>query len=95
MIRTRSAIVPEPGEKWRNVERELRTPDPNPALARWENVGWRHTEDHFRRFDDRYPIVGGHEYSYSGDVEAVDPGMRFAVGDGVAVGVLRVRGFVR
>ncbi|MBX5467406.1 MAG: NDMA-dependent alcohol dehydrogenase [Firmicutes bacterium] len=83
-MKTKAAVVWEPGGRWEVEELELDPPREHEVLVRMVVSGLCHSDEHLREGDlnARYPIVGGHEGS--GVVEAVGPNVtRVKPGDHV------------
>jgi NDMA-dependent alcohol dehydrogenase len=83
-VKTRAAVLWEPGKSWEVDELVLDGPGENELLVRYTHAGLCHSDEHLRHGDmvPRFPIVGGHEGS--GVVEEVGAGVsRAKVGDHV------------
>jgi len=81
-VKTRAAVLDQPGTDWAITELELDEPKAGEVLVRWVAAGLCHSDEHLRTGDivGRFPIVGGHEGA--GIVEKVGPGVtRVSVGD--------------
>ena len=83
-MKTKAAVLWEPGKSWEIDELELDGPHDNEVLIRYTHAGLCHSDEHLRHGDmvPRFPIVGGHEGA--GIVEEVGPGVtRVEPGDHV------------
>lgn len=83
-MKTRAAVLWNPGEKWSIEELELDDPGPGEITVRMRATGLCHSDDHnvTRDLPAPLPLVGGHEGA--GEVVAVGPGVtRFSAGDRV------------
>ena len=62
-MKTKAAMLREPGSDWEIAELELDEPKANEVLIRWVAAGLCHSDEHLRHGDivPRFPIVGGHE----------------------------------
>jgi S-(hydroxymethyl)glutathione dehydrogenase/alcohol dehydrogenase len=81
-MRTRAAVIRQPGKPWELTSLELDEPRQGEVLIRFAASGMCHSDEHLRTGDSvpRLPIVGGHEGA--GVIEATGPGVtRVAVGD--------------
>src|ERR1700727_865174 len=81
-MRTKAAIIREPGKPWEITELELDEPKAGEVRMAFRASGMCHSDEHIRTGDStgRLPMVGGHEGA--GVVEAVGPGVtRVKVGD--------------
>lgn len=95
-MRTRAAIIREPGKPWELTELELDEPRAGEVRIKLAASGMCHSDEHLRTGDSvcRLPIVGGHEGA--GMVEAVGPGVtRVAAGDRVVCSFIPVCGTCR
>ncbi|HUZ23812.1 MAG TPA: NDMA-dependent alcohol dehydrogenase [Streptosporangiaceae bacterium] len=95
-MRTRAAIVREPGKPWELTQLELDEPHAGEVQIKFAASGMCHSDEHLRTGDatGRLPIVGGHEGA--GVVEAVGPGVtRVAVGDHVVCSFIPACGTCR
>lgn len=75
-MKTKAAVLWEPGTKWEVEELELDEPREREVLIRYEASGLCHSDEHTRDgtlSQQRVPVVGGHEGS--GVIEAVGPGV--------------------
>ncbi|MBX5468162.1 MAG: alcohol dehydrogenase catalytic domain-containing protein, partial [Firmicutes bacterium] len=76
-MKTRAAVIWEPGQDWEVLDLELDPPKEREVLIRWRASGLCHSDEHVRAGKTssftRYPVVGGHEGA--GIVEAVGPGV--------------------
>ncbi|MBX5468161.1 MAG: NDMA-dependent alcohol dehydrogenase [Firmicutes bacterium] len=85
-MKTRAAVIWEPGQDWEVMDLELDPPKEREVLIRWRAAGLCHSDEHIRAGKGNpntpYPMVGGHEGA--GIVEAVGPGVeRVKPGDHV------------
>jgi S-(hydroxymethyl)glutathione dehydrogenase/alcohol dehydrogenase len=83
-LKTRAAVVIEPGKPFEIEELELDAPGPNEVLIRFTHAGLCHSDLHIMTGDlpARLPMVGGHEGA--GIVEDIGPGVtRVKPGDHV------------
>ena len=73
-MKTKAAMLREPGADWEIAELELDEPKANEVLIRWVAAGLCHSDEHLRHGDivPRFPIVGGHEGA--GVIEKCGPG---------------------
>ena len=73
-MRTRAAIIREPGKPWEITELELDEPRAGEVRITFRASGMCHSDEHLRTGDStgRLPMVGGHEGA--GVIEAVGPG---------------------
>jgi alcohol dehydrogenase (nicotinoprotein) len=88
-MRTRAAVIREPGEPWELTELELDEPRRGEVLIKFAASGMCHSDEHLRTGGavGRLPLVGGHEGA--GVVEAVGEGVtRVSPGDRVGVAAL-------
>src|SRR5665213_2244899 len=95
-MRTRAAIIREPGKPWEVTTLELDDPGPGEVLIKFTASGMCHSDEHMRSGDTegRLPMVGGHEGA--GVVEAVgDAVMRVRVGDHVVCSFIPACGACR
>ncbi|MEX0426734.1 NDMA-dependent alcohol dehydrogenase [Nocardioides sp. DS6] len=95
-MRTRAAVIREPGKPWEVTELELDEPKAGEVRIRFAYSGMCHSDEHIRTGDatGRLPMVGGHEGS--GFVEAVGPQVtRVAVGDRVVCSFIPACGTCR
>ncbi|RBY84480.1 NDMA-dependent alcohol dehydrogenase [Blastococcus sp. TF02A-30] len=95
-MRTRAAVLREPGTDYEIVELEVRDPGPGEVLVEMAYAGLCHSDEHLRHANPggRYPIVGGHEGS--GVVTAVGPGVTgVAPGDHIVTSFLPACGHCR
>lgn len=96
-MKTRAAVVSEPGAEWEVVELDLDPPQAGEVLVRFVACGLCHSDEHLRTGNAgvaKYPMVGGHEGA--GVVEAVGEGVRgVAVGDHVVVSFVPACGHCR
>jgi len=73
-LKTRAAVVKQPGGPWEIEELDLDPPKANEVLVRFMASGLCHSDEHIREGGFRsYPMVGGHEGA--GIVEEVGPGV--------------------
>lgn len=95
-MRTRAAIIREPGKPWELTDLELDEPHAGEVRIKLAASGLCHSDEHLRTGDSRcrLPIVGGHEGA--GVVEAVGSGVtRVAPGDRVVCSFIPVCGTCR
>ena len=95
-MKTKAAMLREPGADWEIAELELDEPKANEVLIRWVAAGLCHSDEHLRHGDivPRFPIVGGHEGA--GIIEKCGPGVsRVKQGDHVVTSFLPVCGHCR
>ncbi|MGH3316457.1 MAG: NDMA-dependent alcohol dehydrogenase [Nocardioidaceae bacterium] len=95
-MRTRAAVIREPGKPWEITELELDEPGAGEVRIRFAASGMCHSDEHVRTGDSvcRLPMVGGHEGS--GVVEAVGSGVsRVEVGDHVVCSFIPACGSCR
>ena len=95
-MRTRAAIIREPGKPWEVTTLELDDPGRGEVLIKFTASGMCHSDEHMRSGDTegRLPMVGGHEGA--GVVEAVgDAVTRVCVGDHVVCSFIPACGACR
>jgi alcohol dehydrogenase (nicotinoprotein) len=95
-MRTRAAVIREPGKPWEITELELDEPRQGEVLIAFRASGMCHSDEHLRTGDStgRLPLVGGHEGA--GVIEAVGAGVtRVAVGDHVVCSFIPACGVCR
>jgi alcohol dehydrogenase (nicotinoprotein) len=95
-MRTRAAVIREPGKPWELTELELDEPRRGEVRIKFAASGMCHSDEHLRTGDaiGRLPIVGGHEGA--GVVEAVGPGVtRVEEGDHVVCSFIPACGTCR
>jgi NDMA-dependent alcohol dehydrogenase len=95
-MRTRAAIIREPGKPWVITELELDEPQADEVRIGFVASGMCHSDEHLRTGDSvaRLPMVGGHEGA--GIVEAVGERVtRVAVGDHVVCSFIPACGVCR
>jgi alcohol dehydrogenase (nicotinoprotein) len=95
-MRTRAAIIREPGKGWEVTELELDDPKAGEVLIAFKASGLCHSDDHLQTGDStgRLPMVGGHEGA--GVIEAVGPGVtRVKPGDHVVCSFIPACGICR
>ncbi len=95
-MRTRAAIIREPGKPWEVTELELDEPRAGEVRIRFMASGMCHSDEHLRTGDStgRLPMVGGHEGA--GVIEAVGPDVtRVKVGDHVVCSFIPACGTCR
>ncbi|HEX9042593.1 MAG TPA: NDMA-dependent alcohol dehydrogenase [Trebonia sp.] len=95
-MRTRAAIIREPGKPWEVTELELDEPRAGEVRIRFMAAGMCHSDEHLRTGDStgRLPMVGGHEGA--GVIEAVGPDVtRVKVGDHVVCSFIPACGTCR
>ncbi|WP_406725023.1 Zn-dependent alcohol dehydrogenase [Streptomyces sp. GD-15H] len=83
-MKTKAAVVFEPGRPWEVVELELDPPKAGEVQVRFVAAGLCHSDEYMRlgELRPRYPLVGGHEGA--GVIEAVGEGVTgLSVGDPV------------
>jgi alcohol dehydrogenase (nicotinoprotein) len=83
-VKTRAAVIVEPGKPFEIEELELSGPQANEVLIRYTHAGLCHSDLHVMNgdFTARLPMVGGHEGA--GIIEDVGPGVsRVKPGDHV------------
>jgi NDMA-dependent alcohol dehydrogenase len=96
VLKTRAAVIRQPGQQWEIAELDLDGPRANEVLVRFMASGLCHSDEHVRNGDApvRLPMVGGHEGA--GVVEAVGPGVtRLKQGDHVVTSFITVCGRCR
>ena len=74
-MKTKAAVMREPGKDWEVTELDVDPPKAGEVLMRFVAAGLCHSDDHIRTGDlqGRYPVVGGHEGA--GIVEQVGAGV--------------------
>jgi alcohol dehydrogenase (nicotinoprotein) len=95
-MRTRAAVIREPGKPWELTELELDEPRRGEVLIAFAASGMCHSDEHLRTGDavGRLPLVGGHEGA--GVVEAVGEGVtRVSPGDHVVCSFIPACGTCR
>ncbi|TNC26870.1 NDMA-dependent alcohol dehydrogenase [Amycolatopsis alkalitolerans] len=95
-MRTRAAVIREPGKPWELTELELDEPKTGEVRIKFAVSGMCHSDEHLRTGDSlcRLPIVGGHEGA--GVVEAVGEGVtRVRPGDHVVCSFIPACGTCR
>lgn len=95
-MRTRAAIIREPGKPWEVTELELDEPRAGEVRIFFAVSGMCHSDEHLRTGDSvgRLPLVGGHEGA--GVVESVGEGVtRVAPGDHVVCSFIPACGVCR
>jgi alcohol dehydrogenase (nicotinoprotein) len=95
-MRTRAAIIREPGKPWEVTELELDEPRAGEVRIRFVASGMCHSDEHLRTGDStgRLPMVGGHEGA--GVIEAVGPDVtRVRPGDHVVCSFIPACGICR
>jgi alcohol dehydrogenase (nicotinoprotein) len=95
-MKTRAAIIREPGKPWELAELELDEPRDGEVRIRFAVSGMCHSDEHIRTGDSvgRLPMVGGHEGA--GVVETVGRGVtRVAAGDHVVCSFIPACGICR
>jgi S-(hydroxymethyl)glutathione dehydrogenase/alcohol dehydrogenase len=95
-VKTRAAVLHQPGTDWEIEELELDDPGPGQVLIRYVASGLCHSDEHVRdgTLEVRLPLIGGHEGS--GIIEKVGPGVdRVAEGDHVVCSFLPSCGHCR
>jgi S-(hydroxymethyl)glutathione dehydrogenase/alcohol dehydrogenase len=95
-MRTRAAVIREPGKPWDLTHLDLDDPGAGEVRIRFAASGMCHSDEHVRTGDAvcRLPMVGGHEGS--GVVEAVGPAVsRVGVGDHVVCSFIPACGVCR
>src|ERR1700728_4977119 len=83
-MRTRAAIIREPGKPWEITDLSLDEPREGEVRIAFKASGLCHSDEHLQTGDStgRLPMVGGHEGA--GVIEAVGPGVtRVRAGDHV------------
>src|SRR6201996_8397873 len=95
-MRTRAAIIREPGKPWEITELELDEPRQGEVLIKFAASGMCHSDEHLRTGDStgRLPMVGGHEGA--GIIEATGPDVtRVKPGDHVVCSFIPACGICR
>ena len=95
-MRTRAAIIREPGKPWEVTELELDEPRAGEVRIKFMASGMCHSDEHLRTGDStgRLPMVGGHEGA--GVIEAVGPDVtRVKAGDHVVCSFIPACGICR
>ena len=95
-MRTKAAIIREPGKPWEITELELDEPKVGEVRIAFHASGMCHSDEHLRTGDStgRLPMVGGHEGA--GVIEAVGPDVtRVKVGDHVVCSFIPACGTCR
>lgn len=95
-MRTRAAVLREPGTEYEIVDLDVLDPGPGEVQVELAYAGLCHSDEHLRHSNPggRYPIVGGHEGA--GVVTAVGPGVTsVAPGDQVITSFLPACGHCR
>jgi alcohol dehydrogenase (nicotinoprotein) len=95
-MRTRAAIIREPGKPWEITELELDEPRAGEVRIAFRASGMCHSDEHLKTGDStgRLPMVGGHEGA--GVIEAVGPDVtRVKVGDHVVCSFIPACGICR
>jgi NDMA-dependent alcohol dehydrogenase len=96
-VKTRAAVIREPGLEWEVTELDLDEPRAHEVLVRVEVSGLCHSDEHIREDGGdhvRYPMVGGHEGA--GVIEKVGPGVsRVSEGDHIITSWIPVCGHCR
>jgi alcohol dehydrogenase (nicotinoprotein) len=95
-MRTKAAIIREPGKPWEITELELDQPGQGEVRIKFVASGLCHSDEHLRTGDStgRLPMVGGHEGA--GVIEAVGPGVtRVKDGDHVVCSFIPACGICR
>jgi len=95
-MRTRAAIIREPGKPWEISELELDEPRQGEVRIAFKASGLCHSDEHLQTGDStgRLPMVGGHEGA--GVIEAVGPGVtRVRAGDHVVCSFIPACGTCR
>ena len=95
-MRTRAAIIREPGKPWEVTELELDEPRSGEVRVKFVASGMCHSDEHLRTGDStgRLPMVGGHEGA--GVIEAVGPDVtRVRPGDHVVCSFIPACGVCR
>ena len=89
-MRTRAAIIREPGKPWEIAELELDEPRAGEVRVAFKASGLCHSDEHLQTGDatGRLPMVGGHEGA--GVVEAVVEQVTAIVGKGAQVTITSV-----
>jgi len=95
-MRTKAAIIREPGKPWEITELELDEPKAGEVRIAFKASGMCHSDEHLKTGDStgRLPMVGGHEGA--GVIEATGPAVtRVKAGDRVACSYIPVCGTCR
>jgi alcohol dehydrogenase (nicotinoprotein) len=95
-MRTRAAVIREPGQPWEITDLDLDEPRAGEVRIRFAASGMCHSDEHLRTGDatGRLPMVGGHEGA--GVVEAAGPGVtRVKTGDHVVCSFIPACGICR
>jgi NDMA-dependent alcohol dehydrogenase len=95
-MRTKAAIIREPGKPWEITELELDEPREGEVRIAFKASGMCHSDEHLQTGDSsgRLPMVGGHEGA--GVIEAVGPGVtRVKAGDHVVCSFIPACGTCR
>ena len=95
-MRTKAAIIREPGKPWEITELELDEPKAGEVRIAFKASGMCHSDEHLQTGDStgRLPMVGGHEGA--GVIEAVGPDVtRVKVGDHVVCSFIPACGICR
>lgn len=95
-MKTKAAILREPGTDWEITELDLDPPKTGEVLLRMVAAGLCHSDEHLRTRDlpPRFPMAGGHEGA--GIVEEAGPGVtRLKPGDHVVGSFLPACGHCR
>ncbi|MCL2586444.1 MAG: NDMA-dependent alcohol dehydrogenase [Streptosporangiales bacterium] len=94
-MRTKAAVIREPGKQWEITELELDEPRQGEVRVKFAASGLCHSDEHLRTGDaGRLPMVGGHEGA--GIVEAVGPSVtRVRPGDHVVCSFIPACGTCR
>jgi len=95
-MRTRAAVIREPGKPWEITELELDEPRQGEVRIAFKASGMCHSDEHLQTGDStgRLPMVGGHEGA--GVIEAVGPGVtRVTAGDHVVCSFIPACGTCR
>jgi S-(hydroxymethyl)glutathione dehydrogenase/alcohol dehydrogenase len=95
-MRTRAAVIREPGKPWEVTELELDEPRAGEVRIKFAASGMCHSDEHVRTGDatGRLPMVGGHEGA--GVVEAIGPDVtRVRPGDHVVCSFIPACGTCR
>src|SRR5215472_10746211 len=95
-MRTRAAVIREPGNPWEITELELDEPRQGEVRIAFKASGLCHSDEHLRTGDStgRLPMVGGHEGA--GVIEAAGPDVtRVKAGDHVVCSFIPACGICR
>ena len=95
-MRTKAAVIREPGKPWEITELELDEPRQGEVRVAFAASGMCHSDEHLQAGDStgRLPLVGGHEGA--GVIEALGPGVtRVNVGDHVVCSFIPACGVCR